>query len=106
MTSIDNSSRGDNRNYADQVSLTNESILFDPYSGRAMRPGADVPLRTQSRDSILSNLNNQSLGYLLSPSVSNRSEYRGQTDAASETKLYYQLEAITQKLTERDRKCE
>lgn len=77
LTSIDNSSRGENRNYAEQVSLTNESILFDPYSGRAMRPGADVPLRTQSRDSILSNLNNQSLGYLLSPSVSNRSEYRG-----------------------------
>ncbi len=46
MTSIDNSSRGDNRNYGDQVSLTNESILFDPYSGRAMRPGADMPLRT------------------------------------------------------------
>ncbi len=57
LSSLMGSSRDNHRQYLDQDTLTNESMM-EPYPGRALHPGADVPLRTQSRDSFISRHNN------------------------------------------------
>lgn len=75
-----------------------------PYSGRhgqAVRPGSDRPLRTTSRESVLSGT--ASINMLLSPLDSHRST-KNVSDLQQESKLIYQLESLTQKLAERDRR--
>ena len=67
-------------------------------SGRVVRMGSDLPLRTASRESILSGT--PSISMLLSPMDSHRSKQ------PQEQQLKYQLESWTQKLADKERRSQ